>query len=339
MEWLQWFLRRLPSFMRIKMESTITRHVVCVLAKSQWYSCAKAQRDLGYDPIISLDQGLEITINYFFRRKNVKNWKPQIAHPHAHAHQTHATHHSSSAHAGGSGHASHAPLAHSGSLHAVHGHMHGHAAAGPTHAAHSFGTAGVLLPGSKVLPRIHSVPTPTYHDIHTSHHTPYATSAYAHQTHEPHAVMRPQHAYMGAPVDHAASPSRYPPQWPHRHWSTSPTFDPPSLPSSSLPQSHHLAHTRSSAGRDPAGALHPHPTLSHTILVAPHPVRGGGGGMKQIPSVAYMDAYDLSTSAATHISRTPATGNAHAHAHAAVTPNQKEGETDAHTNNNQPNAE
>jgi hypothetical protein len=72
MEWVQWFVARLPRFLRINMEPTITRHMVCVLGRSQWYSCAKAARDLGYQPIISLDQGLETTINYFFRRKNAK---------------------------------------------------------------------------------------------------------------------------------------------------------------------------------------------------------------------------------------------------------------------------
>jgi sterol-4alpha-carboxylate 3-dehydrogenase (decarboxylating) len=59
-EWLQWGLGPLVSF-----RPAITRHMVAVMTTHHWFSHARATRDLGYRPLVSLDEGLRRTIAYF----------------------------------------------------------------------------------------------------------------------------------------------------------------------------------------------------------------------------------------------------------------------------------
>ena len=39
--------------------------MVCMMACHHWFSHAKATKDLGYMPIVHLDEGLALTIEYF----------------------------------------------------------------------------------------------------------------------------------------------------------------------------------------------------------------------------------------------------------------------------------
>ena len=38
---------------------------VCTMACHHWFSHQKATRDFGYKPVVSLDEGLQYTIEYF----------------------------------------------------------------------------------------------------------------------------------------------------------------------------------------------------------------------------------------------------------------------------------
>ena len=49
----------------VPIRPTITRHMVTTMAKSFYFSIEKANRELGYSPIINLDHALEITISSF----------------------------------------------------------------------------------------------------------------------------------------------------------------------------------------------------------------------------------------------------------------------------------
>lgn len=60
MEFLHWVFGRLVSF-----RPTITRHMVCTMACHHWFSHSKATRDFGYRPVVSLDEGLRETVDYF----------------------------------------------------------------------------------------------------------------------------------------------------------------------------------------------------------------------------------------------------------------------------------
>jgi sterol-4alpha-carboxylate 3-dehydrogenase (decarboxylating) len=62
MEYLRWLLGWLPL---VNYKPSITRHMVCMVAKDHYFSCEKAKRDLGYSPIVSLEEGLQITVAYF----------------------------------------------------------------------------------------------------------------------------------------------------------------------------------------------------------------------------------------------------------------------------------
>jgi sterol-4alpha-carboxylate 3-dehydrogenase (decarboxylating) len=62
MEYLSWILSWLPL---VNYKPSITRHMVCIVAKDRYFNCDKAKRDLGYSPIVSLEEGLQITVAYF----------------------------------------------------------------------------------------------------------------------------------------------------------------------------------------------------------------------------------------------------------------------------------
>lgn len=59
-EFLHWLLSPF-----VNTRPSVTRHMVCVMACNLWFSHAKATRDLGYRPIVRLEDGLALTIEYF----------------------------------------------------------------------------------------------------------------------------------------------------------------------------------------------------------------------------------------------------------------------------------
>jgi sterol-4alpha-carboxylate 3-dehydrogenase (decarboxylating) len=66
MELLRWFLSWLPL---VNYRPSITRHLVCTVAKHHWFSCERAKKDLGYSPLVSLEDGLQITVEYFAQQR------------------------------------------------------------------------------------------------------------------------------------------------------------------------------------------------------------------------------------------------------------------------------
>jgi hypothetical protein len=42
--------------------------MVCSMARHHWFSNARAARDLGYTPPVTLDRGLALTCDYFHRQ-------------------------------------------------------------------------------------------------------------------------------------------------------------------------------------------------------------------------------------------------------------------------------
>jgi sterol-4alpha-carboxylate 3-dehydrogenase (decarboxylating) len=271
MEWVQWLLSRLPSFMRFRIERTITRHMVCIMGRSQWYSCEKAQRDLGYTPIVTLDQGLEITIQYFFRRKNVKllsSSGSSTGSPSNGYHQHHHTHA-----------------------------QHGNASASPP-VLQSVGAP-------KFLTRIHSVPTPAAgyapaegHPTYAEHHAGSQTVGVGGQ-HRP-IPMHPSDAPFSSPPQRVpGSPTH---RWPHRHWSSSPPFDERAAahagPNAMHPQQMHahLAAPMYGFPHAPSSRHHTshHPGYVESLpahapphLYAPNPQRA----MRTVPSSMFLNAY------------------------------------------------
>lgn len=71
MEFLHWLLAPFMEF-----RPTITRHMVCTMACHHWFSHAKATQDFGYKPVVSLDEGLDYTIEYF--QSSVKRRKERL---------------------------------------------------------------------------------------------------------------------------------------------------------------------------------------------------------------------------------------------------------------------
>ena len=59
MEMIVWLL---SPFVRVR--PTITRHMVCTMSCHHWFSHEKATRDLGYTPIVSLDEGIALTTSW-----------------------------------------------------------------------------------------------------------------------------------------------------------------------------------------------------------------------------------------------------------------------------------
>eukprot|EP00483_Globobulimina_turgida_P010810 UN10831 len=51
----------------------ITRQMVCMMASHRWFIHAKATRDLGYKPIVTLDHGIKKTVQYILDKERNKN--------------------------------------------------------------------------------------------------------------------------------------------------------------------------------------------------------------------------------------------------------------------------
>ena len=60
MDWIKWLVG-----WAVTIGPTITRHMVCTMSQHHFFSHAKATRDFGYTPHVSLDDALRITIAYF----------------------------------------------------------------------------------------------------------------------------------------------------------------------------------------------------------------------------------------------------------------------------------
>jgi len=59
---LGFIIEKLWGALRIKSDPPMTRFVACQLAQDHWFSSEAAQKDLGYEPILSMDQALEKTL-------------------------------------------------------------------------------------------------------------------------------------------------------------------------------------------------------------------------------------------------------------------------------------
>jgi nucleoside-diphosphate-sugar epimerase len=59
---LGFMIEKLWGALRIKSDPPMTRFVACQLAQDHWFSSEAAQKDLGYQPILSMDQALEKTL-------------------------------------------------------------------------------------------------------------------------------------------------------------------------------------------------------------------------------------------------------------------------------------
>jgi nucleoside-diphosphate-sugar epimerase len=52
-------LERLYRLLRLSSEPPMTRFVASQLSTSHWYDISAARRDLGYEPRVSVDEGLQ----------------------------------------------------------------------------------------------------------------------------------------------------------------------------------------------------------------------------------------------------------------------------------------
>jgi nucleoside-diphosphate-sugar epimerase len=84
LEWLSWLLKPVRTVSRfiapdaaqvVRIRPSLTRHMVWAMTAHHWFSHARATRDLGYTPLVSLDEGLQETIVYF-QQVNVRAASP-----------------------------------------------------------------------------------------------------------------------------------------------------------------------------------------------------------------------------------------------------------------------
>lgn len=47
----------------------ISRQMVCYMSCHQWFSCSKAQLDLGYQPIVTMDEGIKRTVQWSLQKR------------------------------------------------------------------------------------------------------------------------------------------------------------------------------------------------------------------------------------------------------------------------------
>jgi 2-alkyl-3-oxoalkanoate reductase len=64
---LGWFLELIYCIGRVKKEPRMTRFLAEQLAKSHYFSIANARQDLGYEPIVSTEEGLEKIVQWLKR--------------------------------------------------------------------------------------------------------------------------------------------------------------------------------------------------------------------------------------------------------------------------------
>src|SRR5690606_25542146 len=57
--WAGWLLELSYGLLHLKTEPPMTRFVASQLATSHWFDLTAARRDLGYEPEISLEEGME----------------------------------------------------------------------------------------------------------------------------------------------------------------------------------------------------------------------------------------------------------------------------------------
>ena len=66
MEVVVWLLGWVGRLFNLR--PVITRHMVSTMACQAWFSHAKATAHFGYKPTVSLDDALDMTVNYFTRQ-------------------------------------------------------------------------------------------------------------------------------------------------------------------------------------------------------------------------------------------------------------------------------
>ena len=67
-----WLLEKLYSTFKVKEEPPLTRFVVRQLSTSHWFDISAARRDLGYEPAVSLEEGMR-RLGEYFRSDEWKN--------------------------------------------------------------------------------------------------------------------------------------------------------------------------------------------------------------------------------------------------------------------------
>ena len=66
-------MESLYGLLRIEAEPPITRFVARQLSTAHWFDISAARRDLGYEPAISLDEGMERLAASFGERKVIRD--------------------------------------------------------------------------------------------------------------------------------------------------------------------------------------------------------------------------------------------------------------------------
>ena len=170
MEWVRWVWSATAWLHgRPPMAAGLTRRTVCVMGCTQYFSIEKARRLLGYEPVCSIDQGLETTINYFFRRRNISLWAPAAANL------------AVTAAAGGSGTNAAAASSAAAAAAGSHGHVTAHASSSHDHQQH------------------HAAAPQHHHPHHMAHH-PHV----AHHAHGHHQQPHPHHHNSGGSNGHSS---------------------------------------------------------------------------------------------------------------------------------------
>jgi nucleoside-diphosphate-sugar epimerase len=63
------FLEGVYGLLRVKKEPPMTRFLAAQLATSHYFNISRARRDFGYNPVVSLEEGMDRLVEYFIRQE------------------------------------------------------------------------------------------------------------------------------------------------------------------------------------------------------------------------------------------------------------------------------
>jgi nucleoside-diphosphate-sugar epimerase len=62
-------LEGIYGLLRVKTEPPMTRFLAAQLATSHYFNISRARRDFGYNPVVSLEEGMDRLVEYFTRQE------------------------------------------------------------------------------------------------------------------------------------------------------------------------------------------------------------------------------------------------------------------------------
>jgi len=63
-------LEGIYGLLRIKNEPPMTRFLAAQLATSHYFNISRAQKDFGYSPVVSSEEGMDRLVEYFIRQED-----------------------------------------------------------------------------------------------------------------------------------------------------------------------------------------------------------------------------------------------------------------------------